>query len=449
MRTREFLLVFLLIDVVLINVALLISGDQRIVLWPPTVIQHVLTYSWIVTYLIFIDGLQYLKANLQVLIKTLLIRFVVFISISSIALIVVAPEYLTIGTYLGPLAVFMSAKLVLSLVLFRTMSLRNVALKHVLIIGDTWVGNQVFKYCQEKVHLGFVPIGVLSTKMNKPGNHVIGTIADFQDIYDRHPFSAVIVALPFEEYSVVKEVISVAERNGVRIRFIPNWYSMINRNFVVSNLGNIPMLDIRNVPLYQYENRFWKRAFDLLLSTLMLIMLSPLMVLVAALIKLESRGPIFYRPVRLGVNGVPFTMFKFRSMVQSDDAVSGVQSTVKDDVRITKLGRFIRKTNIDELPQLFNVIRNEMSLVGPRPHRVYLNRDLQQKMRHYMVRHLVKPGITGWAQVNGWRGPTENRLQYMGRTLHDLWYIENWTFWLDLYILFLTIFGRKARKNAF
>jgi putative colanic acid biosynthesis UDP-glucose lipid carrier transferase len=136
-------------------------------------------------------------------------------------------------------------------------------------------------------------------------------------------------------------------------------------------------------------------------------------------------------------------------MVQSDDAVSGVQSTVKDDVRITKLGRFIRKTNIDELPQLFNVIRNEMSLVGPRPHRVYLNRDLQQKMRHYMVRHLVKPGITGWAQVNGWRGPTENRLQYMGRTLHDLWYIENWTFWLDLYILFLTIFGRKARKNAF
>jgi putative colanic acid biosynthesis UDP-glucose lipid carrier transferase len=255
--------------------------------------------------------------------------------------------------------------------------------------------------------------------------------------------------LPFEEYSVVKEVISVAERNGVRIRFIPNWYSMINRNFVVSNLGSIPMLDIRNVPLYQYENRFWKRAFDLLLSTLMLIMLSPLMLVVAALIKLESRGPIFYRPVRLGVNGVPFTMFKFRSMVQSDDAVSGVQSTVKDDVRITKLGRFIRKTNIDELPQLFNVIRNEMSLVGPRPHRVYLNRDLQQKMRHYMVRHLVKPGITGWAQVNGWRGPTENRLQYMGRTLHDLWYIENWTFWLDLYILFLTIFGRKARKNAF
>jgi lipopolysaccharide/colanic/teichoic acid biosynthesis glycosyltransferase len=214
-------------------------------------------------------------------------------------------------------------------------------------------------------------------------------------------------------------------------------------------MGSVPMLDIRNIPLYHYPNRFWKRAFDIAIAGIAMIGLSPIMALVALAIKLQDGGPILYTPVRLGVNNKPFKLYKFRSMKVNDNAVNGTQSTVLNDERITRLGKFLRKSNLDELPQLYNVLRNEMSIIGPRPHRVFLNRTLQQKVSSYMVRHSIKPGITGWAQVHGWRGPTESKIQYMGRTLHDLWYIEHWSFAIDFYIIFLTAFGKKTRKNAF
>jgi putative colanic acid biosynthesis UDP-glucose lipid carrier transferase len=135
--------------------------------------------------------------------------------------------------------------------------------------------------------------------------------------------------------------------------------------------------------------------------------------------------------------------------MKADQTGTEKGSTVKDDPRVTRVGKVLRKYSLDELPQLFNVLNNEMSLVGPRPHRVHLNNMLKQRLNSYMLRHVIKPGITGWAQVNGWRGPTETRLQYSARTLHDLWYIEHWTFGLDIYIIFLTVFGKKARINAF
>jgi lipopolysaccharide/colanic/teichoic acid biosynthesis glycosyltransferase len=178
-----------------------------------------------------------------------------------------------------------------------------------------------------------------------------------------------------------------------------------------------------------------------------LIMLLPLFIVIAIAIKLDSRGPIFYRPIRIGKRGMPISVYKFRSMRHSKEVQT--RSTSKDDDRITKVGKFIRKHSLDELPQLINVLKNEMSVVGPRPHRVDLNKRFQQNAQNYLVRQYIKPGITGWAQVNGWRGPTETKYQYVARTLHDLWYIEHWSFALDLYIIYLTIFGKKTRENAF
>jgi putative colanic acid biosynthesis UDP-glucose lipid carrier transferase len=163
----------------------------------------------------------------------------------------------------------------------------------------------------------------------------------------------------------------------------------------------------------------------------------------------ESRGPVFYCPIRIGKGGRPFKLFKFRSMMQNDDTSTGVQSTQENDPRITRVGKLLRKYSIDELPQFINVLLGTMSVVGPRPHRRYLNRQLQQDVYHYMLRHYVKPGITGWAQINGWRGPTDTEEQKRQRTLHDLWYVENWSFWLDIKIVYLTIFSSKVRKNAF
>jgi lipopolysaccharide/colanic/teichoic acid biosynthesis glycosyltransferase len=180
-----------------------------------------------------------------------------------------------------------------------------------------------------------------------------------------------------------------------------------------------------------------------------MLALLPFGLLIAIAIKLTSKGPAFFKTHRLGVTGAPFTIYKFRTMRYQHASETQLLSTVQGDSRITWLGRILRKYSIDELPQVLNVLTNDMSIVGPRPHRLNLNKTLQQKMGAYMMRHTIKPGITGWAQVNGWRGPTVTKLQYWGRTLHDLWYIEHWNFWLDLYIILLTLVGKKTRKNAF
>jgi exopolysaccharide biosynthesis polyprenyl glycosylphosphotransferase len=198
-----------------------------------------------------------------------------------------------------------------------------------------------------------------------------------------------------------------------------------------------------------YISRFWKRVFDVIFSFIALLITFPILLLVAIAIKLDSKGPVFYRPVRLGKRGTEIRIYKFRSMKHNQTAADRTKSTALNDDRITRVGKIIRKYSLDELPQFINVLIGDMSVVGPRPHRLDLNKRFQQTTQNYLVRHYVKPGITGWAQVNGWRGPTETKYQYIGRTLHDLWYIEHWNFALDLYIIFLTIFGKGTRNNAF
>jgi lipopolysaccharide/colanic/teichoic acid biosynthesis glycosyltransferase len=165
-------------------------------------------------------------------------------------------------------------------------------------------------------------------------------------------------------------------------------------------------------------------------------------------VKASSRGPVFYVPARIGLGGKEFGCLKFRSMVVDDSKDHNLKSTVVGDSRITKTGIFLRKYSLDELPQFINVLLGEMSVVGPRPHRAFLNEDMQKKVEGYMLRHYIKPGITGWAQVNGWRGPTETLEQKEQRTNHDLWYIDNWSFWLDIRIVLLTLIG-KSGHNAF
>jgi Undecaprenyl-phosphate glucose phosphotransferase len=319
-----------------------------------------------------------------------------------------------------------------------------------IIIGNTKIGRELYRYFSKYTFIGLKPIGILDNNSAKgSNNNIIGTIEEFEKIYEESQFLDVVIALPLSEMEYIKSLIAICERNGVKSHIVPNYFGAIDRMFYVNMFGSVPMLDLRSVPLDSYPNRFWKRVLDLTGALILIVMLSPLMLIVAILIKLDSKGPILYKPIRLGVNNKPFMLYKFRSMYHSTDPLAGTKSTVKNDSRVTKLGRFLRKSNLDELPQLFNVVMNEMSLVGPRPHRITLNNSLKQKMNTYMVRHWVKPGITGWAQVNGWRGPTDNRLQYMARTLHDLWYVEHWNFWLDIYIILCTVFSKKTNKNAF
>lgn len=456
MKTRELLLIFLFVDLVLLIGSVVIFLGIHFE-WDLLVFHSfgplvlLLVGSWIITYLIFLNNMQDVKSGLWNMLVGLARKLIVFIAIVSVLGILFNVSLSSPIHFFGPQVLFFVFKIVLSIYLLYYFSVKNQQnWSPTIIVGDNETGNKLYRYFGKNSHLGLNPLGILDNSFNKASKpHVLGKITDFRAIYDDYQFINLIIALPLSEKEQITKLIRTAERYGVRPRIVPHYYGAINQVFNMQMLGSIPLLNIRSIPLDKYPNRFWKRAFDLLFSSILLLLLFPVFVIIAIAIKIDSKGPVLYKPVRIGVDNEPFVLYKFRSMKQSDSTLKGTKSTVLNDPRVTKLGRILRKYNLDELPQLINVLNNEMSLVGPRPHRILLNKSLQQKMNIYMLRSFVKPGITGWAQVNGWRGPTETKMQYMGRTLHDLWYIENWNFGLDLYIFYLTIFGKKTRQNAF
>lgn len=258
----------------------------------------------------------------------------------------------------------------------------------------------------------------------------------------------IVVTSPDED--LIRELVEVADYHGARVHMVPNFYKLFGQNFKIDHLGNIPIINLNQFPLDHYYNSVYKRVFDLVFSFCLLVLLSPLLVVIALLVKFTSKGPVLYVPERVGMAGKVFKMYKFRTMHYCQAGNDSQEaSTRPNDTRITPQGKFLRKFSLDELPQFINVLKGDMSVVGPRPHRVYLDKMLQNSVDKYMLRHYIKPGVTGWAQVNGWRGPTETEEQRIQRTRHDLWYIRNWSLWLDIKIITLTLFGKKTRKNAF
>lgn len=247
----------------------------------------------------------------------------------------------------------------------------------------------------------------------------------------------------------IQQILSAADYHGIRVKYILDYHEIFGKNYKITRIGQIDVVNIRELPVDGKFASFIKNSFDKLFSLFALLFLSPVFLAIALLIKLDSPGPVFYCPIRVGKSGKPFKLYKFRSMRGNDASSGGKLSTMKDDPRITTLGKILRKYSLDELPQFINVFLGEMGVVGPRPHRRFLNQQLQESEYKYMVRHYVKPGITGWAQVNGWRGPTDTEEQKKQRTLHDLWYCENWSIWLDIKIIYLTLFSKKVHSCAY
>jgi putative colanic acid biosynthesis UDP-glucose lipid carrier transferase len=278
---------------------------------------------------------------------------------------------------------------------------------------------------------------------------VVGDLKDIHQLLKSNPIDEIVIALPGNPYRKIQNILMAADYHGVRVKYIPDYGVIFGRNYKVTRYGHIDAVNIRQLPLDNKVSAFLKDCFDKGFSIFILLLLLPFFVLLAVLIKLETPGPVFYCPTRVGKGGRSFKVFKFRSMRTNDDSANGILSTKANDPRITKLGKILRRYSIDELPQFLNVLKGEMSIIGPRPHRSFLNQQFQVSIYRYMTRHYIKPGITGWAQVNGWRGPTDTEEQKRQRTLHDLWYLENWSFWLDFKILFLTVFSRKAHDKAF
>lgn len=278
---------------------------------------------------------------------------------------------------------------------------------------------------------------------------VVGDLDNINDYLSQNPVDEIVIALPVKTSKKIRNIIEVADYHGVRVKYIPDYQGLFGKNYKITKYGHLDAINVRQLPLDETFSFLLKNTFDKIFAAFALIFLFPLFVLLAVLIKLDSSGPVFYYPTRIGKGGKPFKVIKFRSMTQSDNPDSGTLSTKMYDKRVTRVGRVLRKYSLDELPQFVNVILGDMSVVGPRPHRSFLNQQFQQSEEKYMVRHYFKPGITGWAQVNGWRGPTETKEQKTQRTKHDLWYVENWSLWLDMKIIYLTVFGSKTHKNAF
>ena len=277
------------------------------------------------------------------------------------------------------------------------------------------------------------------------GIKVLGRIANLEVILPENKLDEIAITLGLSEYSKLERVVAECEKSGVHTKFIPDYMKIIPTKPYTEDLLGLPVINIRYVPLSNAFNSFIKRCVDIVGALFGIILFSPIMLVVAILIKATSPGPLIYRQDRVGLHNKPFQMYKFRSMVVQPESEEKKCWTTKGDARVTGVGKFIRSTSIDELPQFFNILKGDMSLVGPRPERPFFVEKFKEEIPRYMVKHQVRPGLTGWAQVNGYRGDTS----IMKRIEYDLYYIENWTFGFDIKILFLTIFKGFVNKNAY
>ncbi|HEV8432873.1 MAG TPA: exopolysaccharide biosynthesis polyprenyl glycosylphosphotransferase, partial [Thermoanaerobaculia bacterium] len=272
----------------------------------------------------------------------------------------------------------------------------------------------------------------------------LGSIDDAEEIIEKNGIDHVFVALPHASSSAMMALLDRLTRVCVSIHVVPDLLQFMVLRARVEDIDGLPTINLSDTPLEGWS-RFLKRAFDLAVAMAALIVFSPVMLAVAIAIWLEDRGPIFYRQVRMGLDGKPFEIVKFRSMRVGAETQSGAVWAEKDDPRRTKIGRVIRAWSLDELPQLWNVLVGDMSVVGPRPERPQFVEQFRAEFPHYMLRHKVRAGMTGWAQVHGWRGNTSVRI----RIEHDLYYIENWSLALDVKILFMTLLHGLRHENAY
>jgi len=321
--------------------------------------------------------------------------------------------------------------------------------KHILLVGYSRAAREYIDRIRENPQWGYAVRGILDDTVPSgteyKGIKVIGRIDNLLVILPANRLDEIAITLGLDEYSRLEEIVALCEKSGVHTKFIPDYNTIIPTIPYTEDLMGLPVINIRYVPL---SNTFYatvKRLIDIGGSLVLLLLTSPLMILSAVTVKLTSPGPVIYRQERVGLHNRTFWMYKFRSMEVQSPRAEKKAWTVKNDPRVTSYGKFMRRTSIDELPQFYNILRGDMSLVGPRPERPFFVEKFREEIPRYMIKHQVRPGLTGWAQVNGYRGDTSihKRIEY------DLYYIENWTIGLDIKILFMTLFKGFVNKNAY
>ncbi len=334
-------------------------------------------------------------------------------------------------------------------VLLRRVRLAGHNLQRILVIGAGVLGREITQKLSAHGDLGLAVVGFLDDDPGKAGTvidgvPVLGTLRQAEEIIAQSSIDHVYVALPIEAYRKTLQILQRMGNEIVDIKLVPDILQYATLNASLEDVDGTPVINLSQVPL-QGWNSLVKRAMDIAIACVVLAVLLPFLPLVALAIWLEDRGPIFYRQERMGLDGKSFMILKFRSMRADAEASTGPVWAIKDDPRRTRVGSFIRRSSIDELPQIWNVLVGDMSIIGPRPERPTFVREFKHKIPQYMLRHRVKAGITGWAQVHGWRGNTsiKKRIQY------DLYYIENWSLALDFKILWMTLRHGFKHHNAY
>ena len=321
--------------------------------------------------------------------------------------------------------------------------------KHVLLIGYSRAAEGFIDRVSVNPEWGYHVQGLLDD--HRPAGfaykkvQVLGPTNHLEDFLASNTLDEIAITLSIKEYSNLEQIVAACEKSGVHTKFIPDYNNIIPTIPYMEDLQGLPVIHIRHVPLTGVFNATMKRIVDLAGALFGLIVFSPLMLVTALLIKITSPGPVLFSQERIGLHNRPFKMYKFRSMEVQDPGRERSQWTTPHDPRVTPVGRFIRKTSIDEMPQFFNVLIGNMSLVGPRPERPLFVEKFKEEIPRYMIKHQVRPGLTGWAQVNGYRGDTS----ITRRIEHDLYYIENWSLGFDFKIMFLTVFKGFINKNAY
>lgn len=331
----------------------------------------------------------------------------------------------------------------------RSMRRKGYNLKHIVLVGYSRAAEEYIDRILENPQWGYKIRGILDDHIEAgteyKGIKVLGKIDNLMIILPENRLDEIAITLGLSEYARLEEIVNLCEKSGVHTKFIPDYNRIIPTKPYTEDILGLPVINIRHVPLTNTFYAAMKRGMDIVGAVFAIILFSPVMLFSVIMIKLTSPGPLIFKQERVGLHNHTFMMYKFRSMDVQPPEKEKTKWTVKDDPRVTNFGKFMRKTSIDELPQLFNVLKGEMSLVGPRPERPFFVEKFKEEIPRYMIKHQVRPGLTGWAQVNGYRGNTSIRK----RIEYDLYYIENWTLGLDVKILFLTIFKGFINKNAY
>ena len=385
------------------------------------------------------DVVNVFKANVVGLVLFVAILYVIDQKLFSRSMLFIFAAFNTVGQ---------SATRIFIRKILRALRKKGYNIKYVLLVGYSRAAEVYIDRIMENPQWGYYVRGILDDHIPRGtqyrGIKVIGSIENLAYILPENKLDEIAVTLSLKDYDRLEELVGKCEKSGVHTKFIPDYNSIIPSKPYMEDLDGLPVINIRHVPLTNTLNSFIKRIMDITGSLIAIILFSPLFLVIPVIIKLTSKGPVIFKQERVGLHNKPFQMYKFRTMKMQTQQSEDETWTKKGDPRVTGIGRFLRKTSLDEIPQFFNVLKGDMSLVGPRPERPHFVDIFKEQIPRYMIKHQVRPGITGWAQVKGYRGDTSIKM----RIQYDVYYIENWTPGFDIKILFLTIFRGFINKNA-